>query len=260
MVEGVAVHTTGAGPAVVLLHANGGDHRDFEAVVDHVAQTATVHAVDWPGHGDSPPMPAPGACEYADLLPAVLDQLDGGPFLLVGNSVGGFAALRTAARRPDLVRGLVLIDTGGFTPRWPGTLVACRAIASSRVAPRAMRVLPRLYLRRSTPAVAAVRSRAVEASRSADQVRTFSAIWRSFTERDHDARGDAAAVTVPTLLAWGTRDPVLPWWVDGRRARRALAQADVATFSCGHQPHVEVPDDFVAAFDRFAATLEVAAP
>jgi pimeloyl-ACP methyl ester carboxylesterase len=258
MAEGVAVHSSGAGPAVVLLHANGGNHRDFDAVVEQVAATHTVHAIDWPGWGDSPVESDPTALGYAALLPRVLHGLGGGPFVLIGNSVGGFAAIRTAATHPELVRGLVLVDPGGFTPRWPGTIAACRMIGSARLSRLAMRALPRLYLRRNTAHVAAIRERATIMSTEAERVRTFASIWRSFGERDHNARIDAARLTVPTLLVWGTRDPVLPWLVDGRRARRALPHAQVVTFPCGHQAFAEMPDEFVEAMMPFLHTIAAA--
>jgi pimeloyl-ACP methyl ester carboxylesterase len=181
----------------------------------------------------------------------VLHGLGGGPFVLIGNSVGGFAAIRTAATHPELVRGLVLVDPGGFTPRWPGTIAACRMIGSARLSGLAMRALPRLYLRRDTAHVAAIRERATIMSTEAERVRTFASIWRSFGERGHNTRIDAARLTVPTLLVWGTRDPVLPWLVDGRRARRALPHAQVVTFPCGHQAFAEMPDEFVEAVVPF---------
>jgi pimeloyl-ACP methyl ester carboxylesterase len=84
----------------------------------------------------------------------------------------------------------------------------------------------------------------------------FAAIWRSFTDPRHDARPDAAALGgIPTLLVWGRRDPVLLWRVDGRRARRALPAAQVATFPCGHQPFAEVPEEFLARLADFEASL-----
>lgn len=251
LIEGVAVHTSGAGPALVLLHANGGDADDFAAIRDRLAQSHTIHALDWPGWGASDPDPSPSALGYAAVLPRVLDQLPGGPFALLGNSVGGFAAIHAAAARPDLVSALVLVDPGGFTPRWLGTLLACRAIANHRLAAAMMRVLPRLYLRRSTPAVQAIRAHAVALSHEPQRVRAFSAIWRSFTDRDHQARDAAARVTAPTLLVWGRRDPVLPWAIDGRRARRALPHAHVVTLPCGHQAFAELPDEFLAAAEPF---------
>ncbi|NDD29440.1 MAG: alpha/beta fold hydrolase [Proteobacteria bacterium] len=250
-IEGVAVHVSGEGPGVVLLHANGGDHRDFDAVVAALSRSSTVYALDWPGHGDSPATESPTACGFAALLPRVLESLGPGPFALVGNSVGGFAAIRTAVERPDLVRRLVLVNPGGFTPRSPFSIGVCRLFGSERVAPTVMRLLPRLYLRHSSEAVEAVRARAVEASRVPARVRAYASMWRSFTDLLHDARRDIDAMTAPTLLIWGTHDRVLPWLIDGRRAARALPHATVVTLACGHQAFVEMPHEFLAAATPF---------
>ena len=54
-VQGIAVHVSGQGPGVVLLHANGGDHLDFAEVIPALSRRRTVYAVDWPGHGESDP-------------------------------------------------------------------------------------------------------------------------------------------------------------------------------------------------------------
>ena len=251
IINGVAVHSIGSGRPVVLLHANGGDHRDFDAITDELGRHATVHAIDWPGHGASDPISDPTACGFADLLPSILEQLGQGPFTLIGNSVGGFAAVRTAARRSDLVRAVVLVNPGGFTPRWPTTFLVCRLLGSERVAPVAMRLLPRAYLRRRTSAVEAIRSSAVGASRDLQRVRTFARIWRSFTDREHDARADARSVGPPVLLIWGTRDPILPWLVDGRRARKMLAGSRVVKLPCGHQAFAEMPTQFMTVVNEF---------
>lgn len=67
-------------------------------------------ALDLPGHGESDP--APGAAsieEYAAVAAEVLGALASGPVIVVGHSLGGSVAIALAARRPDLVRGLVLI-------------------------------------------------------------------------------------------------------------------------------------------------------
>ncbi len=239
----------------MLLHANGGDHRDFDGVVDRLAALHTVHAIDWPGWGDSTITEGPTATGYAEALPHVLKSLGGGPFVLIGNSVGGFAAIRAAATHPELVRGLVLVNPGGFTPRWPGSVAVCGLIGWPRLAGRAMRTLPRLYLRRTTPAVAEIRHRTAEMSTDPHRVEAFASVWRSFAMREHDARPDARLVTVPTLLMWGRRDPVLTWTIDGRRARRAFARAQLATFPCGHQAFAEMPDEFWAEVEPFLRSL-----
>ena len=254
LVEGAAVHRTGTGPAIVLLPANGGDADDFAAIRDRLASRHTVYAIDWPGWGAGAPDLSPSALGYAALLPRILDRLEDGPFILLGNSVGGFAAVLAAADRPDLVRVLVLVDPGGFTPQWFGTRLACRVIGSRWLAPTMMRVLPRLYLRHDTAAVQAIRRHATELSHQPDRVSAFASIWRSFADRDHDARGAAARVSAPTLLIWGRRDPVLPWAIDGRRARRALAHAVIESLPCGHQAFAEMPGPFLDTLEAFLAT------
>ncbi len=250
-VEGVSVHQAGEGPSLVLLHANGGDANDFASIVEHLARTHRVFGIDWPGWGQSQANEDLTALGYAALLPQILDQLPGGPFTLLGNSVGGFAAIRTAADRPDLVRSLVLVDPGGFTPNWFGTRMACRLIGSTFFAPWMMRVLPHLYLHRRTQAVKAILAHAKQLSYNEASVQSFSSIWRSFAVRDHDARVAAAMITVPTLLIWGRSDPVLPWVVDGRRARRALPHAEVVRFACGHQAFAEMPEAFLIELGAF---------
>jgi pimeloyl-ACP methyl ester carboxylesterase len=54
-----SVHYTehGQGVPLVLLHANPGDSKDFEAVVPALSRTYRVLALDWPGYGQSAPPP-----------------------------------------------------------------------------------------------------------------------------------------------------------------------------------------------------------
>lgn len=255
----IYMETVGAGPSLVLLHANGGDHRDYSAIAPRLAESGwRVTSLDWPGHGRSPRSIPETAMGFGDRLIDVLERL-GGRHVLLGNSVGGFAALRAAADAPDLVGGLVLVSPGGFTPRWPGTSLACRLIGSTLVAPRAYRRLPRLYLRGHNPGVTAVIERAAEASRSASNAEVYGSVWRSFADPEHDGRALAEDVRCPTLLGWGTRDPILPWLIDGRRARVALPDAEVVRFDgAGHQPFIERPAEFLDRITPFLSCLRIA--
>lgn len=250
------MQSRGSGPSLVLLHANGGDHRDFAAVVPALVESGwRVTTVDWPGHGRSPRSAPETAVGFGALLGQVLDEL-GGEHVLLGNSVGGFAALHAAAHHPERVAGLVLVSPGGFSPRWFGTTLACRAIGSRRLAPAAYRHLPRMYLRGGTAEVSAAIERAQHSSRSPERAEVYANLWRSFTDSEHDGRPLATAVRCPVLLAWGTRDPILPWQLDGRRARAALPGAQTVTFrGAGHQPFVERPAEFVSRTAPFLAAL-----
>jgi pimeloyl-ACP methyl ester carboxylesterase len=249
--SGVVVHSVGNGPGLVLLHANGGDHRDFDTIVEPLAREWLVHAVDWPGHGSRRSNENATAIGYANVLSQLLAELPGGPFVLLGNSVGGFAAILAAFEHPELVRGLVLVSPGGFTPRWPLAVPACHVIGSTLIAPLAMRWLPRLYLRGRSAQVIAMRSRAIEASRDPAARAVFSSLWRSFTDQRHEARRPARQITMPVHLCWGRVDPVLPWPIDGRRAKRCFRNVTVSRFACGHQPFAERPEEFLTKVAPF---------
>lgn len=69
-------------------------------------------AVDWRGQGRTPATDSGYDMDtlYADLV-ALIEHLDVGPVHYAGLSMGGFVGQRLAARRPDLVRSLILIDT-----------------------------------------------------------------------------------------------------------------------------------------------------
>src|SRR4051794_32376514 len=120
-----AVRQRGDGPALVLLHATTHDSRDYDAIVGALAHRFRVVAVDFPGHGASPPAEDPGAPRFADVVEDVVDALELERVALIGNSVGGYAAARFAVRRPGRCTALVLVQTGGFNAPTLRVRLAC---------------------------------------------------------------------------------------------------------------------------------------
>ena len=92
-------------PSLVLSHSLFFDHRMFEAQLKEFSRTYRVIAYDHRGHGLSANA-ADGRYDMdtmaADVV-ALIEHLNLGRVHIVGNSMGGFIALRLAARRPDLV-------------------------------------------------------------------------------------------------------------------------------------------------------------
>jgi len=96
-----SVHYTehGQGVPLVLLHANPGDSKDFEAVVPALSKTYRVLALDWPGYGQSAPPQQPelvGVLFFYQVLREFLATLALPPAFFIGNSLGGNAAARLA--------------------------------------------------------------------------------------------------------------------------------------------------------------------
>ncbi len=105
----------GATPVFLLHDTNIVGGALFESVVNSLDGQVRTVAVDLPGFGFSTRFPFEGSVHtvsgMAERLVPVIEARSAGPVLLVGVGMGGKVAAEVAASRPDLVAGLVLIDT-----------------------------------------------------------------------------------------------------------------------------------------------------
>jgi pimeloyl-ACP methyl ester carboxylesterase len=177
---------------------------------------------------------------FADVAEEAVERLAPEGAIVVGNSVGGFAAARLAIRRPELVRGLVIVDGGGFAGRPPHVRAFCALMGRPRFLRAIYPAFAHAYMRAQTPADRRARERAVATTRRDPGLRTVAQLWRSFASPEHDLRGAAAAIEAPTLVLWGRRDPVIPLRI-GRWIARTIPGARLVAFDTGHVPHTTVP-------------------
>lgn len=115
-VNDVVLHHEVRGPetAPVLVFSNslGTDYRIWNDVVARLGEDFRVVLYDKRGHGLSEATPAPYRLDdHVGDLSALLDHLGVTKASIVGLSVGGMIAQGLAAKRPDLVSALVLMDT-----------------------------------------------------------------------------------------------------------------------------------------------------
>lgn len=99
---------------ILLLHSLSGICRDWDYVAASLSDRYRVIALDMPGFGGSDRDPA-GKYQPEDLAQAALALADAvglRSLTLVGHSLGGRAAIELAARNPERVRKLVLVDVG----------------------------------------------------------------------------------------------------------------------------------------------------
>jgi pimeloyl-ACP methyl ester carboxylesterase len=188
---------------------------------------------------------------YAEALARFAEELDLRDAVLVGNSVGGYAAVRLALEQPHRVGALVLVDPGGFTPHGWFTRSFCAVKGREWVTRRIAGRLARRYLRGRTDVTRAMIARADAERGNPAQVAVDAAVWRSFTDPEHDLRARAAAVTAPTLLVWGRHDPILRLDRDGAAARAAMPRARFVELDTGHAAYAEDPPAFLAAVRAF---------
>jgi 2-hydroxy-6-oxonona-2,4-dienedioate hydrolase len=113
--------TAGNGPPLVLLHGGMGSinhwHRNFDALAGHF----TVHALDMPGYGDSPPVSKNIPDEdFVNLVVYALNAtVPAGALRLAGFSFGAIISALCAARMGRRIHKLSLLGPGGFKRHGP---------------------------------------------------------------------------------------------------------------------------------------------
>jgi pimeloyl-ACP methyl ester carboxylesterase len=254
----VAYDERGSGPAVVMFASGAHSRSDYDELRDRLHERAAIRtiAMDWPGHGDSPdPTSATSGptvaatgqtttgavTDWADVAEQFVERLVPEGAVIAGNSIGGFSSGRLAVRRPELVRGLILIDAGGFDP--PNA--AARAFCAAMGRPGFLRAIyPRFsawYMRAQTDADRRARAHAIANTRKPATLARIARLWSTFTGPEHDLLGSAARIAAPTLVVSGRNDPVIPLAV-GRRAAEAIPGATMLEVDAGHLPHTSAPD------------------
>jgi len=261
IVDGVrlAYDDAGTGPAIVCLHAIGHGARDFERIRRRFAERYRIVGLDWPGQGNSGPDPVAASAErYQELLAGFLDAARIERAVIIGNSIGGAAAIRYAAANPSRVRALVLENPGGLVPSDRTVRLATRAMARFFAAgARRAWWFPRLfgsYYKMVLPKAEAADARARIVAAGYEIAPILAQAWRSFGEPEADLRALAPRIECPVLFAWAKRDrivrlkPCLP-------AIKTFPNARLETFEAGHAAHLEAPDAFETSLEEFLKSL-----
>jgi len=129
--------TGSGGPTVVLQAGLGASSSSWGFIAPAVAASTTVCAYDRAGHGRSDEAAAPqdGIALATDLHTLLERAGVAGPYVLVGHSSGGPYVRVFAARYPDQVAGMVLLDAqpaDAFTalPTYPATYTTLRLLGT----------------------------------------------------------------------------------------------------------------------------------
>jgi pimeloyl-ACP methyl ester carboxylesterase len=248
----IAYDEQGTGDTIVLLPSGAHDRHDFDELRALLPRTLRTIALDWPSHGESPPGDGPAsAMRLADVAEAVVERLAPDGAMVVGNSVGGFSAARLSIRRPELVKGLVIVDSGGFAGRPPHVRAFCALMARPGFLRAIYPIFATRYMRARTVADRRARDTGVATTRQDPGLRAVSELWRSFASPEHDLRRQAPSIAAPTLVIWGRYDPVIPLKI-GRRIADAIPDAKLVVFDSGHVPHTTEPERFAAEMVPFA--------
>ncbi|MFH9607098.1 alpha/beta fold hydrolase [Streptomyces sp. NPDC017448] len=241
--------TTTHGVPLVFVHGTRFSAGQWSMQVAALREEFPVSAIDLPGHGKR--LAEPWSMSAAvEVVASAVDTLGRGPAVVIGHSLGGYVALEFA-RRPDLLRGLVLAGATASTRgpwaapyRWAAGLV--RRIPADRLTRWNDRLLRRLY----PPEV-------VEATIGAGYAfPTLPAAWGEVLGR-FDA-GAMRHVAAPVLILNGEKDTVFRSGEADFARAHPHARVELVP-RARHLANFDAPDAFTDAVRRFARQLPTTA-
>ncbi|MGJ9413352.1 alpha/beta fold hydrolase [Aeromicrobium sp. CF4.19] len=265
-VNGIVQHYTDTGPppgredapALVMGHGLLFSGWMFHPQVEALSSTYRCITVDWRGQGGTPPS-ADGAADMDSLtddLIGLLDHLGLEQVHYAGLSMGGFVGMRVAARHPERVRSLVLLDTSAG-PEDPEKISRYRLLARVYrwlgIGPVRSQVEQIMF---APPLLSSPRRDVVvqpwlATLRSVDRAGMRTAIL-GVTDRE-PISAELSAITAPTLVIVGADDAATPV----AKAETIVAGIDGAELAivpdCGHSSTVEQPESVNALIEDFLA-------
>jgi pimeloyl-ACP methyl ester carboxylesterase len=246
---------------IVFVHGLGGQWQNFLENIPRFARDRRVVAPDLPGFGASElPTEKITIGFYARVVAELLDRLELGPCVVVGNSMGGYVSAELAIQRPELVERLVLVAAAGVSQmdvaKQP-VIAAAKAIALATTmdAARLRATARRPRLRHAALAFVARHPAGLKSDLSFEGFMSgtgrpgFEPALRANLE--YDFRDRLPDIGCPTLVVWGEKDLIIPVrdadkFVDLIEGSRKIVMEDT-----GHVAMAERPVTFNDHLEEF---------
>jgi 2-hydroxy-6-oxonona-2,4-dienedioate hydrolase len=248
----------GEGTPLVLMHGTGGHLEAYARNLRALSRRYRVIAYDYPGHGWT----TTAACDleiddYIEHLSGLLDGLGIEQAHVSGESLGGWVAVKFAARHPGRVGRLVL-NTPGGTMATPEVMERIRVLSQAAADdPSEERVRARLEWLMADPS--SVTDELVAIRRGIYGRAGFPRSMRhilclqdpEIRRRNLVTDAELAAISAPTLVIWTSDDPSGPARAGLDMAERIPAGEFRLIKEAGHWPQWEQRDEFDAIVLEF---------
>ena len=229
-----------SGVPVVLLHGVTDSWRSFELVLPRLPESIHAFALTQRGHGDAD-RPASGyhPRDFAVDLAAFMDVLGLGQAVLVGHSMGSYAAQRFAMDHPEHTLGLVLM--GSFT-NWRDNPVVAEfwEEALSKLTDPIDQEFMREF--QGSPLMEPAFLETVVREALKVPARVWREAWKVLMDTDHS--GELCKIEAPTLIVWGDQDELIPRSEQDALAAAIAGSQLVVYPGIGHGLHWEEPERF----------------
>jgi pimeloyl-ACP methyl ester carboxylesterase len=269
----VTYRQVGHGPVLVLIHGVTSNMQTWDAALPWLADRFTVITPDLLGHGlSAKPRGDYSLGAFASGIRDLLGALGHFRATVVGHSLGGGIAMQMAYQLPEHCERLVLVCSGGLgeevsialrAASLPGSEVVIPMIAHNSVVELGRTVggwLDRIGIGIGPDKAEVARGYASLSDPEARHafIHTMRAVIDHRGQRVSARDRLYLTETLPSMLLWGARDPIIPAR-HGERAHEEMPGSRLEVFEgAGHFPHVSEPQRFARTLIEFVDQTEPA--
>ncbi len=221
---------TGDGPPLLMLHGWNRSGADLRPLAELVGSARTVYTLDLPGFGETPPPPEDGwdTSDYSELIVSFIQSKGLDKVSLLGHSFGGRVSLRIAAKYPEIVEGIILIDSHGLRPM--RSFYQNMRVRLIKLAAKVVKTTDKLLGTTIFPDKFAVKFGSADYRNAGVLKNTF---VKTISE---DQESDVRNIKARALLLWGSEDRETPV-VMGEKFHQLLSNSKLIILpGKGHSP------------------------
>jgi pimeloyl-ACP methyl ester carboxylesterase len=259
-VYGFNIHyaEVGSGPVIVLLHGLWGGTNEWQAIIEPLARTHRVIAMDFIGfHGSSKPEAQYHNALLSQFLAGFIDSLKLSNVTLMGHAMGANAATYTAIHHPANISKLVLVDGAGYRnpDRDLSKPPSAMMVNFRRIATGSSIDATETFLRRRVLDDSLVTRQWAEDAFHL-WLNSARAIGDLLQEGGDLTEDEMRQIALPTLIVWGSDDRVFPIKNSERLLKDISGSSVEIIDASGHLPQLEQTDAFLQAVMPFLESAE----
>lgn len=258
----LSIHYYEGGPSnaqtILMVHGFAANKDNWLRFARHLSNDYRVIAIDLPGFGASDrPTGSYDVGTQTERLASVIEALGIGRLHLIGNSMGGHISALYAARYPDKVLSLTLLDNAGITSPQPSELMQLleRGASNPLVVKQPedfQRLLEFVFVQ---PPYLPESLKGYFAEQAINNSAHYDQVFAHLIERYIPLEPELAKIQAPTLIIWGAEDRALH--VSSIEVMQPLLRKPSVVImpKTGHAPMIERPQQTAEHYRAFLQPL-----
>ncbi|WP_109098823.1 alpha/beta fold hydrolase [Aquimarina sp. AU58] len=247
-------NTSGKGTPVVFLHGFLENSTMWEETIDHISSTYHCISIDLLGHGLTECMGYIHTMEdMAQAIKVVLDDLNISKASFVGHSMGGYVALAYVDLFPNIVSGLVLLNSTSFPDSIERKQNRSRAIEIVKNNPDAYTsmAIANLFAEENRLRLADKINMIKDQASKISLQGIISGLEGMKVRKDHTSL--LSSFNKPKIIFAGTKDPILLYDQSIKESKQC--NINLVSFDGGHMSYLENKDEYIEKLHLFLGSF-----